>query len=127
MRKQAEAKLNQQNRKPKANKYGNKPTESHRIKFDSKKEANRYNELIELQNLSQIEDLRLQVHFTLQEQFKTAEGETVRAVTYIADFTYYQDGEYIVEDVKSEATRMDKTYRLKKRLMAGKGYKIREV
>lgn len=128
MRRQAEAKLNQQGQKTKANKYGNIPSESHGIKFDSRKEAKRYNELIAMQKASQIDDLKLQVHFTLQEQFKTIEGEKIGAITYIADFTYIDaDGKYVVEDVKSDATRMNAVYRLKKRLMAGKGYHINEV
>ena len=39
-------------------------------------------------------------------------------VKYIADFVVLEkDGTYTVMDAKSEATRKDKTYRLKKRLM----------
>ncbi|MCE5342571.1 MAG: DUF1064 domain-containing protein, partial [Eubacteriales bacterium] len=39
-------------------------------------------------------------------------------VTYIADFvTLETDGTYRVLDAKSEATKRDKVYRLKKRLM----------
>lgn len=129
MRKQALEKMDRQaQKKSRGTKYNNKPTESQGIRFDSKKEAKRYYDLLMQQKASQIDDLRLQVHFTLQEAFTTSEGEKVRAVTYIADFTYRdQDGKLVIEDVKSEATRNDKVYRLKKRLMAGKGYQINEV
>lgn len=130
MRAQAMEKLNLQAEKKKSRgtKYNNKPTESAGIRFDSKKESKRYYDLLLKQKASEIDDLRLQVHFTLQEAFTTPEGEKVRAVTYIADFTYRdQDGNLVIEDVKSEATRKDKVYRLKKRLMADKGYRIREV
>lgn len=75
-----------------------------------------------------IKDIRLQHHFTLQEAFKTIDGESVRKMEYVADFTYIdQQGNFIIEDVKSEATRKDKVYRLKKKLMAQKGYMITEV
>ena len=75
-----------------------------------------------------IKELKLQHHFTLQEAFKTIDGESVRKMEYVADFTYIdQQGDFIIEDVKSEATRKDKVYRLKKKLMAQKGYTITEV
>lgn len=130
MRKQAIEKMDLQaeKKKTRGNKYNNVPVESHGIRFDSKKESKRYYDLVVMQKASQIEDLRLQVHFTLQEAFTTIDGEKVGAVTYIADFTYRDaDGNLIIEDVKSDATRKDKVYRLKKRLMADKGYRIREV
>ena len=98
------------------------------IKFDSKLEAKRYNELMMLQKAGEIENLRLQQQFTLQEGFKTCEGELIRPVRYIADFTYYdKDGNYIIEDVKSEKTRQLVEYRIKKRIMAEKGYMIKEI
>ena len=58
-------------------------------------------------------------------------GERVRAVRYLADFTYYRfDGsawQYVVEDVKSRATRTE-TYRIKRKLMAERlGLTITEV
>lgn len=108
-------------------KYNNEPTEVANIRFDSKKEAERYNLLATMQKAGEIEDLKLQRVFTLQEQFKTPDGELVRAIKYVADFTYIQDGKLIIEDVKSAATRKDKVYSLKKRMMAEKGFKIREV
>lgn len=48
---------------------------------------------------------------------------------YIADFvTQEADGTYTVYDAKSEATRKDKTYRLKRRQMKNcLGIEIQEV
>ena len=104
------------------------PCEVAHIRFDSQKEAVRYMELKGLFEAGLIKDIRLQHHFTLQEAFKTIDGELVRKMEYIADFTYInQQGNFIIEDVKSEATRKDKVYRLKKKLMAQKGYTITEV
>lgn len=108
--------------KTKESKYHNVKTEVDGIRFDSQKEARRYQELLSLEELGLIEDLRLQVNFTLQEAYTKPNGERVRAIVYKADFTYYQKDKngdytlYIVEDVKSRATKTP-VYRMKKKLM----------
>lgn len=113
--------------KRKKNKYNNQKTETNGIKFDSKKEARRYMELRQLETMGKISDLKLQHTFTLQEAFTTENGDRIQAIKYIADFTYVEDGKFIVEDVKSPATRRDPVYRMKNRMMAEKGYIIREI
>lgn len=113
--------------KAKRSKYGNIRTEINGIKFDSKKEARRYTELLELYKAGKIEGLKLQRVFTLQEAFTTPEGERVQAIKYIADFVYEQDGITVVEDVKSAATKNNAAYKLKKKMMAARGYIIQEV
>lgn len=120
MQKQARAKL-------KKSKYGNVKSEFNGIKFDSKKEMQRYLELKGMLDAGLIKDLKLQPHFTLQEAFKTPEGETIQKIGYIADFSYIEDGKYIIEDVKSKVTAENTTYKLKKKLMADKGFYITEV
>lgn len=108
--------------KAKESKYHNVKTEVNGIRFDSKKEARRYQELLSLQELGLIEDLRLQVNFTLREAYTKPNGERVRAIVYKADFTYYQKDQngdytlYIVEDVKSRVTKTP-VYRTKKKLI----------
>lgn len=112
-------------------KYHNKPTERVTpagavLRFDSQKEARRYDELAALERAGTIRDLRMQVDFTLQEAYTDGEGRRVRAIRYKADFTYMKqsfvdrDGEWqwalVVEDVKSRATRT-KEYILKRKLM----------
>ena len=77
----------------KAGKYHNKPTErvtasGNVLRFDSQKEARRYDELAALERAGQIRDLRLQVDFTLQEAYTDEAGKRVRAIRYRADFTY---------------------------------------
>mgnify|MGYP003335992513 CR=1 FL=1 len=113
--------------KAKRSKYGNVKTEINGIKFDSKKEARRYIELLELSKAGQITGLKLQRTFTLQEAFKTPEGEKVAAIKYVADFVYEQDGILVVEDVKSEITKNNAAYKLKKKMMAERGFIIQEV
>ena len=48
--------------------------------FDSLKEARRYDELLLLQNVGKIRDLKLQRQFTLKESYISAEGERIRAI-----------------------------------------------
>lgn len=80
--------------------------------FDSKKEANRYIELKLLQKNNYIYGLQLQVPFILVDKSRYG-----RAIKYVADFVYYENGKLIVEDTKGYKTDI---YKLKKRLMAEK-------
>ena len=104
-----------------ANKYGNiKTVTSDGIKHDSIKEANRWCELNLLLRAGLIQDLQRQVRFEL---LPKQEGE--RAVYYIADFVYTENGIKVVEDVKGMKT---KEYRLKKKmLLYFHGIKIKEI
>lgn len=105
-------------------KYGNiKTRTSDGIVHDSMKEANRWCELKMLEKTGLIHDLQRQVKFEL---IPKQDGE--RAVHYVADFVYVEDGKKIVEDVKSAATKKNKEYRLKKKMMLFfHGIRIREI
>ena len=124
---QAKVKEKYGTEKKKKSKYGNEKAETNGIKFDSKKEARRYMELRQLETMGKISDLKLQHTFTLQEAFTTENGDRIQAIKYIADFTYMEDGKFVVEDVKSPATRCNPVYRMKNKMMAEKGYVIREI
>lgn len=104
-----------------ANKYGNiKTVTSDGIKHDSIKEANRWCELNLLLKAGYITDLQRQVKFEL---IPKQEGE--RALYYIADFVYTENGIQVVEDVKGMKT---KEYKIKKKLMLYfHGIKIKEI
>ena len=84
------------------------------ITFDSKKEGNRYLELKLLERGGKIKDLKLQHQFELQPSFKK-NGRTIRAITYVADFTYFdlETMRNVVEDVKGYKTDV---YMLKKKM-----------
>ena len=114
-------------------KYRNTPTERVTasgavLRFDSQKEARRYDHLTLRQQAGEIHDLRLQVDFTLQEAYTDQEGRRVRAIRYRADFTYRErDGRMVVEDVKSKPTRT-REYLIKRKLMKERrGIDITEV
>ena len=116
---------------PKPPKYRNVKTQrmvgQNVITFDSQKEARRYDELMALLKAERIRDLRLQPQFTLQESYKTHEGERVQAIRYIADFSYLKNGALVVEDVKSKATKTA-AYHIKRKLMQDKlAIEVKEI
>ena len=98
------------------NKFGNRHVKVDGIRFDSVKEARRYNELKLLERAGEIKNLELQPRFVLQELFKR-DGKTHRKIEYVADFRYIEGGKTIVEDVKSAITRKHPVYALKKKLL----------
>lgn len=93
-------------------KYGNRKVQIDGVTFDSIAEARRYQELKLLETAGEIKHLVLQPVFELQPKFKDAEGKTVAAVKYIADFRYVDElGYWIVEDVKGVETPVFKLKR----------------
>lgn len=128
------------------NKYRNKKTMVHGMEFDSAKEAKRYQELYLMGKCGYISDLQRQVKFELvpaqYEYVETGEVYLVgirkgmpktkkvcveKAVCYIADFVYMENGKMVVEDTKSEATRT-KEYIIKRKLMRHlHGITVKEV
>lgn len=124
-------------------KYGNRKVAVDGIAFDSIREARRYKELKLLQQAGKISDLRMQVPFELVPALYEHSGEVYtkgtkkgqpkrgkcieKAVTYIADFVYTEDGRQIVEDTKGMRT---KDYIIKRKLFRqiyGEQYDFREV
>lgn len=106
-------------------KYHSRKTVVDGITFDSAKEARRYRELQLMEKAGDISGLTRQQAFTLIPA-QRIDGKVVeRAVTYKADFCYYLDGEYVVEDVKGYKTP---EYKLKRKLLLwAHGIRIKEV
>lgn len=107
-------------------KYGNQKTEVNGVKYDSKKEAKRAEQLELQQRLGIISDLERQKKYVLQPSFKFL-GKTIREISYVADFVYKENGELVVEDVKSPASRTPVYLLKKKMMMYVHGIEIREV
>lgn len=108
-----------------ASKYHAKKIETPDGKFDSKKELKRWEDLKQMQKAGEIHQLNRQVKFELIPAQKV-NGRTVeRACSYIADFTYYYKGSFVVEDTKGFKTP---DYIIKRKLMLEKhGIRIQEV
>ena len=123
-------------------KYHSKKTEVDGILFDSKREAQRYQQLKLMERAGVICDLKMQVKYELVPA-QYIDGKCVeRAITYTSDFEYYvlkplrqktvmaepdakTIGQHIVEDVKGMRTDV---YKIKKKLMLYRyGIRITEV
>ena len=93
--------------------------------FDSKFEAQRYQELAYLEKANVITNLRCQVKYELIPSQKRPDGTTERAVNYIADFVYSDGKNVIVEDTKGVKTP---EYVIKRKLMLQKyGIAVKEI
>ena len=87
------------------NKYGAKKTHcSHGHKHDSKKEAARCEELHDLWAAGQISNLVNQPQFWFCINGQQVKHENGRRVGYRPDFSYWQNGAEVVEDVKGMIT-----------------------
>lgn len=94
-------------------KYNAKKTTVNGITFDSKAEARRYSELKLLVQAGEINGLILHPTFELQPPFVDVDGKRQRAIKYVADFQYTENGRPIVEDVKGVETPV---FRLKMKM-----------
>lgn len=107
-------------------KYNSKKTVVDGQKFDSEKEANRYQELLLLKRVGAIKNLSRQVKFVLIPSQRDENGKVVESeCSYKADFVYSEGDKTVVEDVKGFRT---KEYIIKRKLMLWRyGIRIREV
>ena len=123
-------------------KYKNKKEWHDGIEFDAIKEGDYYLYLKQLQEQGEISNLQMQVPFEvipavkgmklvhLKTKIKEKEYCIQRATYYVADFVYVETktGKKMVVDVKSEITRKNAQYILKKKMMlAYKGINIIEI
>lgn len=108
-------------RPKKRQKYGSEATTVDGVWFQSKKEARRWGQLRIMEAAGEITGLRRQPKFVF-----VVHGYEVGS--YKPDFSYYdKKGIFIVEDVKSTATRTE-AYGLRKRLLlACHGVEVTEV
>lgn len=119
-------------------KYGNTQVIVDGIRFDSQKEWMRYEELRRLQMAGEIAKLEVHKKYELQPKI-VLNGHTYRSISYYADFVYYDctedrkhsidpNNRWVIEDVKSPATRKNAVYILKKKMMAHvHGIEIKEI
>ena len=86
-------------------KYHNKKVCYNGSVFDSKKEAQRYSELLLLERAGVITDLRLQVPYELIPAQRINGKIVEKSCKYIADFVYTENGNIVVEDTKGFRTK----------------------
>lgn len=86
--------------------------------FDSNAEYERWLELRIMERKGMITDLKEHPEFEIIPRQVSKAGKTLfRPARYTADFSYMRDGVLHVEDVKSEFTRQEKDYVLRRKLM----------
>mgnify|MGYP003290649027 CR=1 FL=1 len=122
-------------------KYRNKKVTVGDLTFDSQKEYGRWRELCLLERAGAITDLERQVVFELIPAQRLPSGEVYKKcdkkgqpkpgkviekeVNYVADFTYREGGDLVVEDSKGKRT---KDYIIKRKLMLWvHGIRIKET
>ncbi len=115
-------------KRKKGERYNHTKVEVDGLKFDSKKEYQRYLVLKEAEDRGAISDLRTQVKFELIpavveeyiEHLKTKDKIKTRtlqlAITWTADFVYQKDGEEVVEDVKPSKALLSDRFVIKEKL-----------
>ena len=111
------------------NKFGARKIRNEWGEFDSRAEMARYIELVQMQRVGLINGLQRQVKYeiipaikvqkeiALKTKTKVVERVDEKAAHYTCDFQYTQDGVLVIEDAKSEATRKEKDYVLRRKLM----------
>lgn len=106
-------------------KYHNQKVVIDGILFDSKREAQRYQQLKLMVKAGVITNLDMQVKYELIPA-QYIDGKCVeKAVSYVSDFEYDENGKHIVEDTKGVRT---KEYIIKRKLMLYKyGIRIKEI
>lgn len=117
---------------PTKSKYNNRKAEYYdpqlkeTITFDSEKERDYYLILKDREKRGEISHIERQIPIEIQPAFTDKQGNKIRAIKYIADFSYfsYKDQSIHYIDVKGFKTDV---YKLKKKLLAYKGIYIEEV
>lgn len=103
---------------PQPSKYRNKPIIIGGRRFASRKEGNRALLLMQWERSGKIKALEFQPRFPL-----AVNGQHI--CVYVGDFSYYENGERVIEDAKGMKTR---EYVIKRALMkAIYGIEVREV
>lgn len=124
----------------KKTKYKNTKVEYGGLKFDSKKEMQRYIVLRKAEEDGLISDLKTQVRYelipavkeTYIKHLKTKDKECERTlqlpITYTCDFQYIKNGELVIEDVKASPKMLPKEFTLKEKLLFWRyGIKIMKI
>lgn len=101
--------------KPRKRKYGNKYVIVGSERFDSMREAKRYQVLRQMQLLGRIIGLERQVTYVLAPSVKIAGEKRARpALRLKVDFRYVENGQTVVEDAKGFS---DTSFRIRQHLM----------
>ncbi len=96
--------------------YNAKRTKYDGLIFASRVEARRYRELKLLEKAGEITRLRVHPQFRLIDAGRDRDGNVIRPIDYIGDFDYWEDGQWVVEDVKGKTAPLTAVFRIKHKL-----------
>jgi hypothetical protein len=107
-------------------KYHARATTLDGLRFDSKAEAFRYTQLTLLARAGQITDLCVHPRYIIWDHWTvTAKGKKhLEKIEYEGDFSYTENGQPVVEDVKGVLTDV---YRIKKKMFLARYPEIKFV
>ena len=110
-------------------KYRAKPATLDGIRFDSKAEMRRYQQLSLIEKAGEISDLKIHPRFELQPAFVDRNGNKQRAIVYEADFSYFDKalGHTIIEDVKGYEGNRAWQLKYKMFLFSYRSYDLRVI
>ncbi|MFB9149545.1 DUF1064 domain-containing protein [Roseovarius ramblicola] len=108
------------------NKYGAEPVEVDGIRFDSKREARRWQDLRLREQAGEIEDLQRQVVLILHGKDDVLRTRSGRPMRITVDFSYFETatGIRVYEDAKGKPTR---DYEVRRAVAAAQGVEVVEV
>lgn len=93
-------------KQPTRSKYNNRKVTAEGYTFDSVAEYEYFCGLKLRLRVGQIKDLQVHPSFTLMHGFRNSERQWVRPITYEADFSYSENGQQVIVDVKGVRTEV---------------------
>lgn len=106
-------------------KYGNIKVRLDGYLLDSREEARHYRDLRSLEVAGKIESLKIHPRYVLVPAFEHR-GVKYRAVTFRPDFSYYENGQLIIEDSKPWVKYGIVDEKARRKLMTA-DYRIRKI
>ena len=101
--------------------------------LDSKREFNRYCELLLLERAHEIANLAVHPRYPIEIagvpiMLRSRRYPNGRQLTYVADFCYWdaRSGKFVIEDVKMQSGYRMREYKIKRALMEAMGHTITE-
>ncbi len=107
-------------------KYGARKALIYGITFASLAEGARYVELKLLEQAGAIVGLTCQPKHELLPSFRDAQGNYHRAIYYVADFQYSENGKVVIEDVKGGRATQTAVFKIKMKLFLYKYSRLYE-
>ncbi len=101
----------------KSNKFFARKTSCDGYTFDSQSEANHYLELKSRLQAGDISALIIHPCFELQPAFTDYTGKRQRPIMYTADFSYTENGRYVVVDVKGGTATQTALFAVKAKML----------